>query len=793
VPVDDPRLDQRPTSAPTEAGDRTLTAGPGPPRPAAYSGPTKIAGYRILRELGAGGMGAVFEALDEAMNRRVALKVMARSVSESGEAGNRFAREAWIAGRLNHPNLVRVFGRGEDGDVGFYSMELVDGGSLHDVVKSLRTWGKDEDRGLAFGSREYVNWALTRVIEAARGLEHAHRQGVVHRDIKPMNILLQRDPVLVKVADFGIAVDLTATRMTTAGAVMGTVVYMAPEQIRGQQDKVSPRTDVYALGVTLFELLTLELPYAGATQQLYMNAVLTTVARRPRKLNERVGRDLEIVMQKALQKEPADRYASAGPFADDLENILNFRPITARAPGPGSRTIKWVRRRPMHAVLLGVLVLAIPATGILGLRAVQHARLESRLRIEQWAERADHLIHDNRFREALDPLGKILTARPDDLDALRERALTYAQLASEEDDPKQRADLQEAALGDIRHVVDGIPDTRWPHRVEAFLLRSFGRDQTAQEAEDRAARLVSSAPEYGEVQIDAILAMRAGDDARAMAHLDTMIELRPDSADARLRRANVHERQREVQAAMTDYEVAAALKPSDMRARINLAHLKTVSGALDEGAALLEKVVAIDPDDATAHEGLSANLLAQGRAQVAAGDAAAAAAFFTKAETEARRALALDPGLAWAEVNLGVSLMERNRLLPAPDQALFAEAAGHYGKAIELTEEDHAGDRAEARLSALVNQCDALIQMKDLGRALQACRAVVELQPGNATSYYNLAGVHALSGRRDEALVALAKDVDLGDRDWQYLGADPWFASLRSDPGFLAILQRMKK
>src|SRR5262249_33719630 len=318
-------------------------------RSATPNAPRRIAGYRIVRELGAGGMGTVFEAFDEKMSRNVALKILSRHISSAEKAADRFAREAWIGGKLNQPNLVRVYDRGQFEDLSFYSMEMVDGGSLYDVIRHLKQWGEERAWGLQFGSRDYVTWALTQIIAAARGLDFAHRQGVVHRDIKPMNILLSVEPCTVKIADFGLAIDMTATRLTTAGKVLGTVAYMAPEQIRGRQDETDGRADIYALAVTLFELLTLQLPFRWGTPQLYLNAVLTPGARRPSRLNERVSRDLDTVLNKALEKNPKDRYASMAAFAEDLENVLRFQPIAARPPGPMARLGKWARRRPSIA------------------------------------------------------------------------------------------------------------------------------------------------------------------------------------------------------------------------------------------------------------------------------------------------------------------------------------------------------------------------------------------------------------------------------------------------------------
>jgi len=169
----------------------TAPPGAGGPRQPGYSAPSEIGGYRILRQIGEGGMGTVFEAVENKMNRRVALKILARHLSKTESGGDRFAREAWIAGKLNHPNLVRVFERGEDQGASFFSMEFVDGGSLQDVTRTLRAFGRDAARGLA--------WAIAQIVQTARGLDYAHRHGVVRRDIKPMNILLNREPPGVQV------------------------------------------------------------------------------------------------------------------------------------------------------------------------------------------------------------------------------------------------------------------------------------------------------------------------------------------------------------------------------------------------------------------------------------------------------------------------------------------------------------------------------------------------------------------------------------------------------------------
>jgi tetratricopeptide (TPR) repeat protein len=752
--------------------------------------PGEIAGYRILRQIGAGGMGTVFEAHEEKMNRRVALKVLSRHSRLSEKGQDRFAREAWIGGRLNHPNLIKVYERGELDDLLFYSMELVDGGSLGDVIENLKRWGKDERWGLELGSRRYVEWAITQVVSAARGVHYAHQQGVIHRDIKPMNILLNRDPLMVKIVDFGVAVDSQATRLTTEGKLMGTVVYMAPEQIVGRPGDIDARTDVYALGVTLFELLTLELPFSGDTQQGYMNAVLTSEARSPSKLNERVSRDLEVVLQKALEKRAGDRYASAAELADDLENVLHFRPIVARPVTLPSRVWRWVQRRPMHAALVGVLAFGLPTIAVLGIRALQHQRLIEELEIEGLRRTARSLSHQARYGEMLDSLDRILRRRPDDSRSLLDRTLAYDRLAAAERDPWRREELHELAVADATRLVDLVPRASWPLRVRAFVLGNAGRTTEAGR-DERAAAGAASVPDPIERTIDGTLALLRNEPGRAVELFSAVLRDQPDAVETRLSRALAYEELGDSASARTDYEVLVALRPDDVLVLHNLGRLLTNAGQLEEGAAQLVRARAIDPRDAQIHVTLADNLFRQARAKTAAGDTAGALHDLDEAEASARRSIELDTDQPSARVNLGAILVGQARLRGASDRGAFDEAIAEYERVIALHESGRRRDDL-AFASALLNQCDALIELRDLGRALHTCRRIAELEPHNANNHYNLAGVYALLGRTDDALVELERDFESGDRDHAYLSADAWFVSLRRNPRFVALLERMR-
>jgi tetratricopeptide (TPR) repeat protein len=270
-----------------------------------------------------------------------------------------------------------------------------------------------------------------------------------------------------------------------------------------------------------------------------------------------------------------------------------------------------------------------------------------------------------------------------------------------------------------------------------------------------------------------------------VALLSTVIARRPDYAHAWRFRAKAQERLGRREDAIRDLSVASGLNPDDLVTRFNLGALLTQAGRYDEGARFLQQVMDLG---AVANQGLSANLLARGRATE--GDAALD--LFRQAEREARKGLALDATLPWLHVNLGASLMEQHRVRGGADQGSVAEAGREYEQALALSKRRRDPEGMKVYGSALVNLCDLLIQTSRLDRALQVCREVTEQFPTRADAAYNLAAVHALMGRSEEALAGLRRDFDLGDREWSYLAGDPWFSSLHADPRFRAIVARMR-
>jgi len=449
--------------------------------------------YRIVREIGRGGMGVVYEAVQISLVRRVALKVLPFAATLDAKQLQRFKNESLAAAHLHHQNIVPVYGVGCERGVHYYAMQFIDGQTLAAMVAELRrlagldpedhavsttavgpligalTAGRwqppQQDRGCSpitsaptphprwpeppgagsqsdataaptaaapsrtdrstLTSPAYFRTAANLGVQAALALEHAHQLGIVHRDIKPANLLLDGRGNLW-ITDFGLAHCQSHAGLTMTGDLVGTLRYMSPEQALAQRVVLDHRTDIYSLGATLYELLTLEPLFEGSDRQALLRQIALEEPKPPRRLNKGVPAELETIVLKALEKTPSDRYASAQALADDLGRFLKDESIVAKRPTAAQRARKWARRNPgvvrtALAALALLLVTIAVGTSLAAWRLNREKNAtRAQLRLtEQAQERSMHRLYDARLAQArAGSLSRRVGQRFDSLDAV---------------------------------------------------------------------------------------------------------------------------------------------------------------------------------------------------------------------------------------------------------------------------------------------------------------------------------------------------------------------------------------
>jgi formylglycine-generating enzyme required for sulfatase activity len=390
------------------------------------NGDVRIPGFTIERELGRGAMGVVYLAHEEALGRDVALKVLKPGFGEGHEVSQRFDREIRATARLRHPNIIPILSTGEAEGRRWFAMEFVPGDTLDAVLQEAR-------HGTIGVSR-----AARIVREVALALDAAHSAGVTHRDVKPGNVMLLTEkapeaernnpcrrmrrswlrrgaepgsvPIVDRplLADFGLASDRTASKLSESGMLIGTPGYMAPEQYQGLAENVGPHSDQWALGVLLYECITGHMPFPTTDLATLARTIGYEEPIPPARLNPRIDRDLETICLKALSKNPRDRYPDLHALADDVGHWLREEPISARPPGPFRRLSAWARRKPARATAIGALLVAGIIFGIVnvGTRMARAARTGELERIAQeHMDRGEFGLAEQMYDEwiALDP------------------------------------------------------------------------------------------------------------------------------------------------------------------------------------------------------------------------------------------------------------------------------------------------------------------------------------------------------------------------------------------------------
>ena len=480
--------------------------------------------YSIVRQVGRGGMGIVYEAWQNSINRRVALKVLPAGVAADSRTMSRFVREAHVAGKLKHPHIVSVYGMGVESQTPYYAMEFVDGETLAgflsrqslDLTKNPPESSVDGNPERASGTQvdsEYCSRMAGYFIGVAKGLYRAHQQGVIHRDVKPSNLMLEStestavSPGIertqsscgtdannsprqskrvdkLRLLDFGLARYAGGESLTMTGDVVGTVAYMSPEQARPDRGAdVDHRTDIYSLGATMYEALTLRPPLKGRDAQDTLNQIAYQEPLAPRSINPHLPRDLETIILRCLRKDPTDRYPDANSVAADLERFLQGVPIEAR---PQS-TIEKIARQGWRSRRL-VAVVTVVSSVVLPLAFFSHSQQRD-LRELEWVQKAtpriQKSIEQQRFIDAFQLVQRALKLAPEDSTIQGLRRSIVRKISATTDPPGAKISIREYENPDgiwldlgrspLTNVEAPVGNYRWRLELPSFGTQYFAR------------------------------------------------------------------------------------------------------------------------------------------------------------------------------------------------------------------------------------------------------------------------------------------------------------------------------
>jgi tetratricopeptide (TPR) repeat protein/tRNA A-37 threonylcarbamoyl transferase component Bud32 len=804
------------TAKPALRGAGTMPVAP-PPQPGAWPA---VPGYEILGELGRGSMGVVYKARQKSLNRLVALKMVQRGPGED-EVLRRFVEEARVVASLQHANIVRLYEISLEQEPPFFTLELVEGGSLADRLG---------------GRPQPFRPAAQLMATLARAVQAAHEGGVVHRDLKPANILLAppasrdstlrtfsedlRDPGLdflswtPKITDFGLAKQLDGgASRTESGLIMGTPSYMAPEQAEGKSREVGPAADVYALGAILYEMLTGRPPFAAesAVETVLQLFQMEPVA--PSRLQPKLPRDLETICLKCLRKEPHKRYASAAALAGDLRRFLGGESITARPASLGQRAWKWARRRPALATLAASACLAV--VGLVGLALWHQADLRASL--------AQSRLDERQAREAEESAARrewLLGQQDKVKDLLRagEAALAEHDWASARAQILRARDQagDEPELADLREQIDRLlgqveGQQRDRERLQKFRQRRndalfyatlyTGNDQTTSLEETRQAALEALAlfgatpdregapavesPHYqqqekaeivagcyelllalGEATVQPLPGESAADERgraeQAIRILDRAAGLGLSTRAYHLRRAQYLARAGDDEAAEREHARAAALPPAGELDQFLLGVEEYRQGQWGQAVAAFEGVLQSQPQHFWGNYYLALCQLRGHRPDLAA--------------ARLTTCLGWRPDLPWLHLLRGSAWGELGQFARAEQDFEAAlngplPEAARYGlyinRGVLRVRQGRSADALDdlGRATALrprqyqgyVNLAQAFVRDKKFDEAVRQLDQAIEREPRLASLYATRARVHVLRQDDEAALADLAK------------------------------------
>jgi serine/threonine protein kinase/Flp pilus assembly protein TadD len=751
--------------------------------------------FRVIREVGRGGMGIVYEAEQISLRRRVALKVLPFAATMDPRQLQRFHNEARAAAGLHHTNIVPVYGVGCERGVHYYAMQFIEGRTLSELIGQRRapasggcqpavsssiqgvdtvdtprspepaTMPPAAQTSVAPRDAAYFRQVAQWGIEAAEALDCAHALGVVHRDVKPANLLVDAAGRLW-VTDFGLAQVQSDPRLTMTGDLVGTLRYMSPEQALAKRMVIDHRTDVYSLGATLYELLTLQPVFGGADRQELLWQIALEEPKPPRQVNRAIPADLETVVLKAMEKNAAERYATAQEMGDDLERSLRDEPILAKRPGLLARGRKWARRHKVLVRAALAVMLAVLSLGAAVLWREQQQRATVQGAVESDLERAALFQQQERWGEAQ----AVLASAAAQLDG-RGLAVLDQRVAGSRRDVDMFLRLEDARLQMAAGSTETGLDFAGADRRYAEAFAWYGLPVATLAPQEAAQRVrASTIGSCLTVALDEWTLIRgkleeaSGSGLRAVADLADDDPWRRRLRDAAVRRdrtalegltaepetlSQPSISLRLLAGALQDAGSGAAAErllraaqqahPADFWINFRLAIRlgSETPAAAAEAIRFYQAALALRPTSPAVYNNLGVALKAQGTLE--------------EAVTSYRQAIALQPGFAAAHYNLGLSLWNLGDVDGAIKEYRRADLktpAAHYNLGLglrKLGDVDGAIKEYQAALDlkkdypeAHVNLGVALKAKGDVDGAIKEYRAALDLKKDYPEAHYNL-------------------------------------------------------
>ncbi len=712
--------------------------------------------YRLLRELGRGGMAVVYEAEQISLARRVALKVLPFAAVLDPKQLQRFKNEAMAAAHLRHSNIVPVYSVGCERGVHYYAMQYVEGQSLATAIRDMKggrgiTGAGPKTPISSHGSNRepaYIRMAAALGVQAALALDHAHQLGIVHRDVKPGNLLADLAGTLW-VTDFGLASSKRDVSLTITGELLGTIRYMSPEQALAKRVPVDHRTDVYSLGATLYELFTLEPAFPGDDPHRLIQDIAFKEPVLPRRLNPALPRDLETVLLKAMWKDASGRYATAQEMADDLTRFLDNRPIEAKRAGLLRRAFKWSRR---HRALVGatVTLLLLSIAGLAtGTALLWREQAQTKTAFENAQANLDLALQalDEIYIEETEGHPKIREGLPRDL---LEKGLGFYEKFVEENAGNQDLVLLMGTAYQRTGLI--FRELGEEGRAVEFLGRAISGYDRAIEIDPRDTRAHTN--RGGTLH-------HLGRFEEALLDYDRAIEIDPRNAFAHINRGNTLDHLERFEEALAACDRAIEIDSRDAAAHINRGNALRHRERFEEAVVAYDRSIEIDPQDALAHNhrGIALDHLRRFEAALADFD----------------RSIELDPRVAQTHINRGNTLNELGRseeALAALDLAIeidprdatphfnagnslfglrrFEEALAAYDRALDINPRDS---------QAHANRAVVLIALRRLEEALAACDLALEIDPQSANAHINRGRAHSDKGEVEAAIGAYREAI----------------------------------